>query len=75
MTKYMERSKSASVAAAAGILVMTVAGSARAADLGPYGRQPVGQSPAYYGAAPFNWTGLYFGLQGGYGPRLRRAVA
>lgn len=69
MTKFIELPKSASVAAAAGILAVTVAGSALAADLGPYGRQPARQSqaPAYYGAGQFNWSGLYFGIQGGYG--------
>ncbi len=51
----------------AGVFVLTAAGQALAADMpAPY---PSPQPPASYypAAAPFNWGGLYVGVNGGYG--------
>src|SRR5262245_1632885 len=44
-------------------LALVIASTSFAADM-PGGRY---QQPAYYGPAPFGWSGVYLGLNGGYG--------
>jgi len=51
----------------AGLALLSLVGSAEAADLGPYPSQPSWRAPQSYGPAPFTWTGIYAGFQGGYG--------
>lgn len=48
----------------AGLLLSAIAGSAMAADLPRRGG--VASEP-YFASAPFNWTGIYAGLNAGYG--------
>ncbi len=47
-----------------GALLAGVATSAVAADLPTYKGAP---APAVYVPPPFSWTGVYFGVNGGYG--------
>src|SRR5208283_2315333 len=47
-----------------GALLAGVATSAVAADLPTYNAAP---APAVYVPPPFTWTGVYFGVNGGYG--------
>ena len=47
-----------------GALLAGVATSAVAADLPAYKAAP---APAVYAPPPFSWTGVYFGVNGGYG--------
>lgn len=47
-----------------GALLAGVATSAVAADLPTYNAAP---APAVYVPPPFSWTGVYFGVNGGYG--------
>ena len=49
----------------AGLLAIAMASPSLAADI----PRPVYKAPAYpgYVAAPFNWTGFYVGINGGYG--------
>jgi outer membrane immunogenic protein len=50
------------------IIVTAFTGSARAADLGPYGsRQRWDAPPQAYSTNAFRWTGFYGGVQAGYG--------
>ena len=47
--------------------VLSVAGSAFAADLGPPPRYPVKGAPPPFVAPIYDWTGFYIGGHGGYG--------
>src|SRR5690348_7702113 len=51
------------LAGVAALALVSVGGSASAADLG---RRPVYKAPAYVAPA-FSWTGLYIGVMGGWG--------